>query len=65
MGEIEIWVVGKHLGRDSAWELNGVFTDKELAEKAILGPSYFIGKIPLNTAFTDSSVEWDVEYPLG
>lgn len=59
-----VWVVGKHLGIDGAWELQGVFTNKALAVSAIRHSNYFIAEFPLNQSMPDETVEWDVRYPL-
>jgi hypothetical protein len=44
-----IFVVGRLPGAGQQWEIQGVFTMRELADAACPDASYFVGPVPLDT----------------
>jgi hypothetical protein len=45
---MKLWIVGKRLAGDDAWEFGGVFDSEEKAIAACHANNYFIGPIELN-----------------
>lgn len=62
---MDLWVCGQGLAGKNDWFLIGVFNNKELATKACETEDYFIGKVPLNHAFLDKTIDLpESSYPL-
>lgn len=56
-----VWVVGR-VGLWKSWELMGVYTTFDQAEKACKVPRDFIGPVPLDEALPDEPTEWPGAY---
>lgn len=57
-----LWIVGKDLGKEDAWEFQGVFDTEAAAILACRTDDYFIGPAQLNEALPDNSELWDGAY---
>lgn len=63
---MKLWIVGKALPDhdEQRWEFCGVFSTKELAEKACLSESYFVGPATLDEQLPEAPAFWpDAYYP--
>jgi len=57
----KLWVCGKYKGENKIgvmWDLQGIFSTKELAIKACRNDLYFIGPVILDEALPDETVDW-------
>jgi hypothetical protein len=59
-----VWVVIRRDGDSdpAEWHLQGVASDKEMAEQMCEDESYIIGPVPLNTVLPHSRIEWIGSY---
>ena len=59
-----LWVCGRALPEPNAWEIMGVYDNKDRAEAACFESDYFIGPVPLNEPLPAGSQDWPgVYYP--
>ena len=65
---MELWIVGQIRTENSdgiAWELQGVFDNKEDAIRHCKNENYFIGPAKLNECLPDETTKWPgCYYPL-
>ena len=59
---ITMWICGKRTNTFGAWQFQGVFTTEDLAVKACVNRSYFIGPVILNKQLPDDAIEWPGAY---
>jgi len=52
------YIVGKHLGRDAAWEFFGLFDDIELAEAQCLDWEFFVAPVVMNEIQPGERTDW-------
>lgn len=61
----KVWIVGKTVGSEGAWEFFGAFSSEDLAKAACSGPDFFMGPCALDEKLPDSSQPWpEGKYPL-
>ena len=53
-----LFIVGKYISAPSTWEFQGVFSSKEVAEKACTGEMYFVAPATLGAPLPDDPIEW-------
>lgn len=56
--EIKLWVVGKSLGVENAWEFAGVFEGEERAVAECRDRNYFIAPVIVNQTLPHERTEW-------
>lgn len=58
-----VWVVGeaRYIGSQE-WEMIGVFSTQEKANKACILPRYFVGPAEMDKAFPGETVPWPGAY---
>ena len=63
---MQVWIVGQKVGDDAdAWEFQGVFSSKGVAERACRSRQYFVIPTCLDTELPHKSVEsTEGYYPL-
>lgn len=60
--EPNIWIVGKALNGDGAWEFQGAFTDKNEADNYAAQNGYFVGPAVIGQRMPEESMEWPGGY---
>ena len=65
-GWLCLWVVGKVTDEAAkAWEMQGVFSDKNAAISACRDYTYFVGPVIMNMSLPHDTVEWfGAFYPI-